>query len=279
VAGLSNLAASVKARLRNRSQATGESFDHLLTMFAVERLLYRLSRSPHAARFVLKGAMLFRLWEERPSRPTRDLDLLGRGANDAELLRAVFGELAQLPVAPDGLVFAPETITVEPIREGATYHGQRVKLVAFLDRTKVVVQVDIGFGDAVVPPAEWVKFPVLLDFPAPRLWAYRPETAIAEKLRALLEHGLASSRVKDVVDLWSLARRFRFEGPILTKAVAASFTQSRTALPAELPAVLTPAFSQAPHQQQYWAAFLARTHLAEEPPPLVEVMAYLQAFL
>ena len=275
---LTNLAASVKARLRNQMRETGESLDHLLTRFAIERLLYRLSQSPYAESFILKGATLFRLWEEAPHRPTRDLDLLGFGADEAERIQRIFAELCAVDVEPDGLDFRPESVAVEPIREGSLYHGQRVKLVALLERTRVDLQVDIGFGDAVTPAPEVVTFPVLLDFPAPRLRAYRRETVVAEKLHALVEHGLASSRVKDLVDLWELARRCAFDGQVLAQAVASTFARRGSELPGE-PVALTAAFSDSPLQQQLWTAFLRRTEMATTPPPLAEVMHFLRSFL
>jgi hypothetical protein len=278
VRDLTNLAASIKARLRNRRRKTGESFDHLLTRFAIERLLYRLSRSSHADSFILKGAMLFRLWEEAPHRPTRDLDLLGFGTDEAARLQGIFAELCALEVEPDGLDFRPESVTSEPIREGSRYHGQRVKLLALLERTRVDLQVDIGFGDAVTPTPEWADFPSLLGFPAPHLRAYRRETVVAEKLHALVEHGLASSRVKDLVDLWHLACHAAFEGGILSDAIAATFRRRGTPLPAEPPA-LTSAFIDSPLQQQLWQGFLTRTEMAESPPPLSEVIAVLADFL
>ncbi|MCC7492040.1 MAG: nucleotidyl transferase AbiEii/AbiGii toxin family protein [Fimbriimonadaceae bacterium] len=275
---LTNLAASVKARLRNRMRETGESLDHLLTRFAIERLLYRLSRSPHAESFILKGATLFRLWQESPHRPTRDLDLLGCGADEAERIQRIFADLCAVEVAPDGLDFRPESVSVEPIREGSLYHGQRVKLVALLERTRVDLQVDIGFGDAVTPPPEMVDFPVLLDFPAPRLRAYRRETVVAEKLHALVEHGLASGRVKDLVDLWELARRCAFDGQVLAQTVATTFARRGSELPEE-PVALTAVFSDSPLQQQLWTAFLRRTEMSAAPPPLANVIDFLRGFL
>lgn len=275
---LTNPAQSVKARLLQLSVATGEDYQRLLTRYGIERLLYRLSQSAHAGQFILKGAMLFRLWDEMPFRPTRDLDLLGFNPDESERLRAVFADLCALEVEPDGIVFDATTINVEAIREEARYHGQRVKLVGLLERTRLRLQIDVGFGDAVVPAPELVEFPPLLDYPAPQLRAYRRETVVAEKLEALVQHGLANSRVKDLVDLWHLARHTAFEGGVLCDAIAATFERRETAIPAEPPA-LTAEFTDSPLQQQLWQGFLARTDLTEATPPFAEVMAFLAEFL
>lgn len=222
--------------------------------------------------------MLFWLWEELPYRPTRDLDLLGYGPDDAERLRTVFTALCAVDVPADGLVFDPSTISIKAIREESRYHGQRVKLLGFLERTRLSVQVDVGFGDAVVPTPDEVVFPSLLGHPAAQLRAYRRETVVAEKLHALVEHGLATSRIKDLVDLWHLAQHASFAGAELVAAIAATFQRRGTALPLEPPA-LTTAFSDSPVQQQLWQSFLARSEMTEEPPALPEVIASLAGFL
>lgn len=276
--GLINPAQSVKARLLQRAQARGEDYQRLLTSYGIERLLYRLSQSPHGGQFVLKGATLFTLWEALPFRPTRDLDLLGYGSDDGERIHAVFVDLCELDVPPDGLVYAAESIRVEPIREGSRYHGQRAKLRATLERTHVDLQVDIGFGDAVVPPPDEVDFPTLLGHPAPRLRAYRRETVIAEKLHALVDHGLASSRVKDLVDLWVLGQRYAFDGGALVSSVAAAFERRGTEVPVQ-PVALTDEFSGDATQQSLWAGFVRRTHMSENPPPLADVIVFLRGFL
>ena len=275
---LSNLAGSVKARLRNQMTETGQSLDHLLTRFVIERLLYRLSRSRYAETFVLKGAMLFSLWEDIPHRSTRDLDLLSFGKDDPDRIRNIFAELCSVGVVPDGLDFRSDSVKVEAIRQGSLYHGQRVKLLALLERTRVDLQVDIGFGDAVVPPAVIVEFPVMLDFPAPRIPAYRLETVIAEKLHALVVHGLANSRVKDLVDIRELARRCSFDGPVLATAIRATFSRRETEIP-DRPLVLTSAFSDSTPQRQLWFAFLRRSEMAVAPPGLADVIAFLAEFL
>jgi hypothetical protein len=175
-----NVAASVRQRLLNRSRKTGEDFQLLLTRYAMERLLYRLGESEYAARFVLKGAMLFAPWTGQMHRPTRDLDLLGFGDPSGQGLTEVFRSLCSAGGPEDGLVFSSDTVAVQPIREEQEYGGQRVTLMVQLGNARVDLQIDVGFGDVITPAAEPVTYPPLLDLPAPRLRAYPRETVVAD---------------------------------------------------------------------------------------------------
>ena len=161
------LAQSVQTRLVGHAKALGIDPNLVLTRYAAERLLYRLSRSPHAERFVLKGALMLLVWLGETIRPTRDADLLGFGALDAESLRATFAELCALEVEPDGLLFDAATVQVAPIRVEDAYGGQRIKLLAHLGAARLPVQVDVGIGDAVFPEPQWIDYPSLLDSAVP----------------------------------------------------------------------------------------------------------------
>jgi predicted nucleotidyltransferase component of viral defense system len=194
------------------SKRLQEDFTLTLARYAVERLLYRLSRSPFSHRFVLKGAMLMNLWAKQPFRRTRDLDLLGYGEPSAAHLREVFANLCAVQVKPDGLIFDPTTIRVEATRDDQEYQGQRVRITGRLGNTRIVVQADIGFGDAVTPPPEEIEYPTILKMPAPRLRAYPREAVIAEKFHAMVVLGVRNSRMKDFFDLALIARTFTVEG-------------------------------------------------------------------
>lgn len=209
---LKNIAASVRQRLLERSRQRGEDFQFILSRYASERLLYRLSVSPHREGFVLKGALLFLLWGGELHRPTRDLDLLGFGDSSVAALEKVFRELCATTVEDDGLVFVAESVVAGQIREDQEYGGVRVKLVAMLERAKIPMQVDIGFGDAITPAARWHNYPTLLDAPPPRLRTYPRETVVAEKLEAMVSLGMSNSRMKDFYDVAVLARQFDFDG-------------------------------------------------------------------
>jgi hypothetical protein len=254
-----NLPASVRQRLLTLSQHRKEPFDLVLVRYGIERLLYRLSRSKHAEKFLLKGAMLFAIWADGTHRPTRDVDLLGFGPSDADGLKAVFTELCRLETEPDGLHFLPESVIIAPIREEAAYSGMRVTLEGRLGNARIPVQVDIGFGDVVTPEPEEITFPVLLDFPAPHLRAYPIYTVVAEKLEATVRLGETNTRMKDFFDLWFLSRNFSFEGELLKKAVTRTFNRREMRLPDVLPVAFTNEFAAL--KATIWAAFIRRNAL------------------
>ena len=273
------LAASIHQRLLNLSKARNLDFNLLLARFAIERFLYRLSRSPYAGVFVLKGAMLLQVWLADPSRPTRDLDLLGFGDLSAERLRAMFAEVCDQPAAADGCQFHADSVIVAAIRAEDEYGGQRVTLSGNLGNARLHIQVDIGIGDSVTPPAEWIEYPTLLDFPRPWLRAYRAETSIAEKLHAMVVLDLQNSRMKDFFDLWRLAQTNSFLGSLLAAAVQDTFARRRTAIPAGLPTALTPAFAQNAAKSRQWQAFLKKNSLSDGAEDFGSVVALLARFL
>lgn len=254
-----NLAASVRQRLMNLARAQNEDFQLVLTRYALERLLYRLSQSEHRDVFVLKGAMLFQLWGDQPHRPTRDLDLLGRGDNSIPRFERIFREVCELAVQDDGLVFNAESVRGDTIKEDQEYEGLRLKLDCHLENARIPIQIDIGFGDVVTPAATEVTYPVLLDFPAPVLPAYSRESVVAEKFQAMVMLGIANSRMKDFYDLWMLARQFKFQGPVLCQAIQATFERRRAPVPADVPVALSAEFERMEFGQQYdWRHSVAR---------------------
>ena len=269
-----NLPASIRARLKQRADATRQDFNLTLTHYGLERLLYRLSISQYADRYLLKGALLFALWYDQPHRPTRDVDLLGYGPDDVETAVATFREISQIAV-DDGIVFDPASVAGSVIRKEAGYGGVRVDLRATLDGARIALQVDIGFGDVVTPAPEPIHYPVLLDdLPAPRLRAYPKYTVVAEKLHAICLLGMTNSRVKDYFDLWVLLTEEDLAPDELRRAVEATFARRRLAMPADLPIGLSDAFAQDPIKQRQWAAFFKKNGLA--PRELAEVVARLR---
>jgi predicted nucleotidyltransferase component of viral defense system len=241
-----DVGASVRARLLQLAKRRGDDFQLLLTRYANERLLYRLTKSPHAGLFLLKGAALFTLWTGQAHRATRDVDLLGFGEPSVERLRAIFTEVVALDVDDDGVVFDASSLKVEPIREDQLYGGIRLVMIARITNAQVRLQVDVGFGDAVTPEAQSVEFPPLLDFPAPQLRAYPKETVVAEKLEALVQLGLANTRMKDFYDLVALSNLFEFEGQLLVDAISATFVRRGTTLPADTPTAFSAEFTVTP---------------------------------
>jgi hypothetical protein len=274
-----DIAASVRQRLLDRSRERGEDFQLTLVYYALERLLYRLSRSALGGRFVLKGAMLFSVWSDTPHRATRDLDLLGRGSNDVATLVKEFQQICKTPVEDDGLIFLSESITSEEIRDGEEYEGVRLSFEARLGVARIPIQVDIGFGDVVLPKPVSLKYPTLLDFPAPRLLAYPRETVIAEKFQSMVELGIANSRMKDFFDLFTLARQFEFEGAGLSHAIRGTFERRRTPLPTSPPLCLTAEFFDNRDKQAQWKGFLKRAGLDLKGVTMADVIRFLEAFL
>lgn len=273
-----NLPASIRTRLKQHADATRQDFNLTLTRYGLERLLYRLSVSRYADRYLLKGALLFSLWYDQPHRPTRDVDLLGFGPDDVETAVAAFREISQIAVE-DGIVFDPASVTGAVIRKEAGYGGVRIDLRATLDGARVALQVDIGFGDAVTPAPEPVRYPVLLDdLPVPQLRAYPKFTVVAEKLHAICLLGMANSRMKDYFDLWVLLTEEELASTELCRAVEATFVRRKLEMPADLPRGLSNTFAQDPAKQRQWAAFLKKNGL--DPLELTDVVARVRgAFL
>jgi hypothetical protein len=241
-------------------------------------LLYRLSQSRHTDRLLLKGVMLFVLWDNRIPRPTRDVDLLGFGDMEVETVTAVFREIAATSVPLDGLEFLPESVRAEEIREGQEYGGIRIKLIARLGTGRISLQVDVGSGDAVSPDPKVADFPALLDFPAPRVRAYPVYTVVAEKFEAIVSLGLRNTRMKDFHDLWFLSRRFDFDGETLHRALLATFGRRKTSLDGELLPFTAGYISDADRQVQ-WQGFLTRNGLKGQPIKFPEVMTALRKFI
>lgn len=206
-----DMGASVRARLLQLAKQRGEDFQLVLTRYASERLLYRLSQSEYKNQFVLKGASLFTLWKGQPHRATRDIDLLGFGDPSEDHINSVFSAVLSAESVDDGILIDLDSMTVGPIRVDLAYGGVRVTLNAYVSKAKIRIQVDVGFGDVVTPDAESMEFPTLLDFPAPRLRAYPRETVVAEKLEAMVKLGMANSRMKDFYDIVFLSESFAFD--------------------------------------------------------------------
>jgi predicted nucleotidyltransferase component of viral defense system len=273
-----DIGASVRARLSRLARERGEDFQLVLTRYANERLLFRLASSKHADRFVLKGATLFTLWTGKPHRATRDLDLLGFGEPGVGHVREVFVEVLALDVVDDGVRFDLGSLAVGLIREEQEYGGVRVELIARITNAQVRLQVDVGFGDAITPEASVVEFPPLLDFPAPRLLAYPRETVVSEKLEAMVQLGMANSRMKDFYDVAVLARSFDFDGALLARAIRATFERRTTALPTTAPVALTPAFAEDAAKQTQWSGFVRKAGV-RDASTLAETVAAVRAFV
>lgn len=256
-----NIAASIRARLKQQADAKKQDFNLTLTHYGLERLLYRLSISAHAPNYLLKGALLFSLWYDQPHRPTRDADLLGFGPDDVESAVNAFREICQIAV-DDGITFDGASVQGTVIRKEAGYGGVRIDLRATLDGARIALQVDIGFGDAVTPAPEAVSYPVLLDdLPAPQLRSYPKYTVVAEKFHAVCLLGMANTRMKDYFDLWVLMAEGTLDPAELRRAISATFERRKSAIIIGLPGGLSDSFSGDATKQTQWAAFLKKNRL------------------
>ena len=274
---VTNVAASVRQRLLNEAKRRNESFDYIASLYARERFLARLTISPHRDRLILKGATVFALWVD-VHRPTRDLDFLGRGNFEPDAATAIIREIIAVATENDGLRFNTDSVTAELIREPDEYQGVRMHLEATLDTARIRLQIDIGVGDIVTPPARSATLPSILpEFTKPRVKIYPPETIVSEKLHALVKLGIANSRMKDFFDLYVLARGRDFEESLLTKAIARTFARRKTAIPDE-PFALTPEFYSDRGKQTQWRAFLTKSGV-DAPKTFSEVGHVLRLFL
>jgi hypothetical protein len=248
-----NLPASIHQRLLNKAHESGRAFNELLQYYAIERLLYRLSISEYSELFTLKGALMFNAWGLTNLRPTRDIDLLGHTQNTVDAVLKIFQELSKLESEPDGLEFDPLHIQGERIKEEAEYEGIRITMPARLGKTRLNIQIDIGFADVITPAPERLDYPTILDFPAPHLYGYPPETVIAEKFQAMTVLGMANSRMKDFYDIWMLITNFEFDGMVIQTAIVRTFQNRSTELPTEKHIVFSNEFAE--NKRDQWNAF------------------------
>lgn len=274
---MKNMGASVRQRLLNYAKASARPFAEMLQYYSMERFLYRLSVSPHSEKFVLKGALLLTAWRAPVSRPTMDIDLLGRTSNEVENIVRLMQEVVRVDVPNDGIVFDAASFAGGAIREDADYSGVRVTFNGSLTAARIHMQIDIGFGDVVTPAPETLSYPTILDLPAPVLLGYSRETAIAEKLQALVQLRMLNSRMKDYYDLWLLSRDSELDIATLRKAIQRTFRNRSTAIEAT-PVGLSNDFCNDPGKQAQWRAFLKRSNLTETPSSLSEIGEDLRKF-
>ena len=221
--------ASVKDRLRNRSQQTGKTMQELLTVYGLERTICRLSLSKYKENFTLKGGIfLYALFDGEFSRATTDIDLLAQKiSNGVEDIRAVFAEVFSIKT-DDPLRFDLDTLAAKPITEFKKYHGVNVAIVAYLDRTRIPISIDIGFGDVIYPNRIVMDFPVALSDKSPQIYAYSLCSSVAEKFEAIVSLAYDNSRFKDYYDIYVLSTTQSSDGKELTEAVKETFENRHT---------------------------------------------------
>lgn len=275
---LKNVAASIHQRLLNKARESGRPFNEVVQYYALERWLYRLAQSAYRDQFVLKGALMLLVWKLPVSRPTRDIDLLGRVGNSLDSVREIMAAICQISVPEDGMSFDVGTVVTERIAENADYEGVRAKFEGRLGNTRLPIQIDIGFSDIVTPAPISIEYPVILDHPSPELRAYNRETVIAEKFEAMVKLGELNSRMKDFFDIWTLARTGEFDGGELQLAVEQTFHRRGTPLTAD-PVCFSDDFAMSVAKATQWRAFLRRNRFGDVPDSFLEIAALVARFL
>lgn len=276
--GKKNLPASVRARLLNYAHHNDRPFQEVLQYYAMERFLYRLARSPHARSFVLKGALMMRVWEAPYARPTKDIDLLGQVPDEIEQLEQTFKEICAQDVERDGMEFHAETVRAGRIKAGADYPGVRLRFLATLETAEAHMQVDVAFGDVVVPESAVVTYPTLLEFPEPRLAAYSAESVVAEKFEAIVSLGTLNTRMKDFYDIWLLATARDFDGATLLRAISTTFQRRSTATPSN-PVALSTAFATSENYTTLWSAFRRSGGGIAAPASFSDIVTVIRRFV
>jgi hypothetical protein len=275
---MTDFAASNRQKLLNLSRKTGQSFQELVQYFAMSRFLYRLAKSGTTDRFILKGALLLHALDIADARSTLDIDLLGRFSNAPEAIRSAIEAAIGQEVEPDGLEFQKDSIQISEITGEADYAGRRVRFTGALGVIKIPMQIDIGFGDSLVPAPTWIDTPSLLGYAPVRMLGYAPETSIAEKTHAIIQLGMLNSRMKDFYDIRLLERTVSLDEDGLVAALAATFTQRGTHVPVESVVFAEDFFEDATKQTQ-WAAFLSKRQIHDAPQRFSEIAREVIGFL
>ena len=277
-----NVAASVRAQLRNLARTESRPFQEVLQFYGLERFLVRLARSRFRDRFVLKGALLLRVWDAPASRPTRDIDFLGRTENSVANLEEITREICAEAIDDDGIEFDPDSVVGERIKEDADYEGVRIKFLGLLEKARVPMQLDIAFGDVVHPSVLEAPYPSLLGKKVGEseatLLVYPRESVVAEKFQAMVFLGSINSRMKDFYDLWLLSRCFDFDGKSLANAIAATFDNRVTEIEVD-PVALRSEFFDSPQTVRHWSTFRDRGLGQEAPESLRLVVEQIRTFL
>lgn len=276
---VTNIQASIRDRLRNKANETSRSFAEILQYYGMERFLYRFSHSKYADKFILKGALLFTVWQIPERRTTLDIDFLARYDNQIAGIEAAMKDVCNVAVEPDGLVFDAKTVQGRKIKEDADYEGVRVKFIGFLERSHIPMQIDVGFGDIVYPRTKVIDYPVILDLPQPHLKGYPPESVISEKFEAMIKLGLLNSRMKDFYDIWLMMHQFYFDRSILARALKKTFEHRKTDIPSGRPLFAEEIYDEASDRQTLWKMFLKKYSIKHAPDRLATTAKEIEEFL
>lgn len=274
-----NVEASIRVRLQNKAKETNRPFSEILQYYGMERFLYRFSCSKYADKFVLKGALMFTVWQIPERRTTLDIDFLARLDNQVSTIEKVIKDVCNVSVVPDGLVFDPGTVSGQKIKENADYEGVRVKFRGFLERSRISMQIDVGFGDIIYPNPKIIEYPAILDLPKPHLKGYTIESVVSEKFEAMVKLGLLNSRMKDFYDIWIMIHQFDFNGSEIIEALKKTFKHRKTILPERKPLFAEEIYDEKSDRQTLWQAFLKKGDIKHAPDKLHTIAIEIEEFL
>ena len=275
---IKNISASVHQRLLNEARESSRPFNEIFQKFAMERIIYRLSKSPYNDLFILKGALMFCVWFGPDNRPTMDIDLLGSLNNNLEKISSVMKEICQTQVEEDGIFFNPDSVTTTKITEDAEYEGVRVRIKGNLGNARINIQIDIGFGDEIIPAPQKVYYPSLLDFSKPLIHGYSRESIIAAKFQVIVKFGIVNTRIKDFYDIWYLSQNLDFRGHYLTRAIIKTFQKRNTAIENSA-SIFRKTFKKDPEKDSQWKSFLKKAKIERTPHLFVQILEEIQTFL
>jgi len=256
---ITNLPASVHDRLARIAEDNRQTFEQVFYIYALERFLYRLSKSEYGQAFVLKGALMFLGWGLPMRRLTKDIDLQGYTSNDVDSLVHIIRQACLQEVEPDGMHYDPQSVSGEIIIEEADYEGVRIQFIGYLGNAKIHLQVDVSFADEITPAVQDISYPTVLPelgmepFP---VQGYPIETSISEKLQTMVVKDEINSRMKDFYDVYVLIQQFEFQGASLVNAITNTFRKRKTPIPESLPVPLTDTFAEL--KLKDWAGFYRR---------------------
>jgi len=276
---IKNIEASVRAQLQNKAKEMNRPFSEVLQYYGMERFLYRFSQSKYADKFILKGALMFTVWHVPERRTTLDIDFAANYDNQVEAVERVIKDICKTSVTPDGLIFDVATVKGRKIKEDADYEGVRVKFRGFLERARIAMQIDAGFGDIIYPKPKVIDYPVILDFPKPHLKGYPTESVVSEKFEAMIKLGLLNSRMKDFYDIWLMIRLFDFNGLKLVEALKRTFQHRKTSLPPRKPVFSEEIYDEKSDRQTLWNAFLKKGDVKHAPEKLSVTAKAIEEFL
>ncbi|HDO22130.1 MAG TPA: nucleotidyl transferase AbiEii/AbiGii toxin family protein [Nitrospirae bacterium] len=276
---IKNIEASVRARLQNKAKETNRPFSEVLQYYGMERFLYRVSQSKYVDKFILKGALMFIVWHVPERRTTLDIDFLAQYDNQIDSIEKMIKGICQIDVVSDGLIFDSKNVKGQRIKEDADYEGIRVKFVGLLEHSRISMQTDISFGDSIYPKPKIIEYPVILDFPKPKLKGYPAESVVSEKFEAMVKLGLLNSRMKDFYDIWLMMRQFDFDGLRLVEALKRTFKQRKTPLPQRKPLFAEEIYDEKSDRQTLWKAFLKKVDIKHVPEKLSTAAGEIERFL